>query len=56
MTEVVADDVILLGGRGGEGGEDSGRGAPVSMPRGHRARLLRLSQWTKGSPTTTFRF
>ncbi len=29
MTEVVADDVILLGGRGGEGGEDR----PVSMPR-----------------------
>jgi single-strand DNA-binding protein len=32
MTEVVAEDVILLGGRGGEGIEDSGR-APVSMPR-----------------------
>ncbi len=32
MTEVVADDVILLGGRGGEsgGGEDQ---APVSAPR-----------------------
>jgi single-strand DNA-binding protein len=32
MTEVVAEDVILLGGRGGDGAEDSGR-APVSMPR-----------------------
>src|SRR5271170_466109 len=32
MTEVVADEVILLGGRGGEGMEDAGR-APVSMPR-----------------------
>jgi single-strand DNA-binding protein len=31
-TEVVADDVILLGGRGGEGIEDS-RPQPVSMPR-----------------------
>src|SRR5271154_514814 len=31
-TEVVAEDVILLGGRG-EGGEDSGGGRPVSMPR-----------------------
>ena len=29
MTEVVAEDVILLGGRGGEGGEDSGRAAGV---------------------------
>ena len=33
MTEVVAEDVILLGGRG-EGGEDSGR--PVSAPRNAR--------------------
>jgi single-strand DNA-binding protein len=33
MTEVVAEDVILLGGRGGESAEDSGR-QPVSMPRG----------------------
>jgi single-strand DNA-binding protein len=33
MTEVVAEEVILLGGRGGEGMEDSGRAAPVSMPR-----------------------
>jgi single-strand DNA-binding protein len=32
MTEVVADEVILLGGRGGEGGQDSGP-QPVSMPR-----------------------
>ncbi len=33
MTEVVAEDVILLGGRGADGMEDAGRGAPVSMPR-----------------------
>ncbi|MBI2679458.1 MAG: single-stranded DNA-binding protein [Candidatus Solibacter usitatus] len=31
ITEVVAEDVLLLGGRGGEAG--SGEGAPVSMPR-----------------------
>jgi single-strand DNA-binding protein len=31
MTEVVADEVILLGGRGGEG-QDAGP-QPVSMPR-----------------------
>jgi single-strand DNA-binding protein len=41
FTEVVADDVILVGGRGGEGGEGMGGsnysgasgGQPVSMPR-----------------------
>ena len=35
VTEVVAEDVILLGGRGGEGMDDQGggRAAPVSMPR-----------------------
>jgi single-strand DNA-binding protein len=32
MTEVVADEVILLGGRGGDGGQDAGP-QPVSMPR-----------------------
>jgi single-strand DNA-binding protein len=32
MTEVVADEVILLGGRGGEGGPETGT-QPVSMPR-----------------------
>ena len=33
-TEVVAEDVILLGGRGGDAGEESGGSArPVSMPR-----------------------
>jgi single-strand DNA-binding protein len=32
MTEVVADEVILLGGRGGEGGQESGA-QPISMPR-----------------------
>src|ERR1700675_1231008 len=31
-TEVVADEVILLGGRGGEGGPEGGS-QPVSMPR-----------------------
>ncbi len=31
ITEVVAEDVILLGGRGGEAG--SGEQPPVSMPR-----------------------
>lgn len=31
MTEVVADDVILLGGRGGDGGPEGSQ--PVSMPR-----------------------
>jgi single-strand DNA-binding protein len=40
-TDVVADDVILLGGRGGEsgGGEDGGgysQDRPVSMPRSAR--------------------
>jgi len=34
FTEIVADDVILLGGRGEGGGEAGGEfGAPVSMPR-----------------------
>jgi single-strand DNA-binding protein len=36
-TEVVADDVILLGGRGGDGGggmQESSGPQPVSMPRG----------------------
>jgi len=33
MTEVVAEDVILLGGRG-EGGEDSSR--PMSVPRSQK--------------------
>jgi single-strand DNA-binding protein len=32
MTEVVADEVILLGGRGGEGAPEGGS-QPVSMPR-----------------------
>jgi single-strand DNA-binding protein len=31
-TEVVADDIILLGGRGGDAPEES-HGQPVSMPR-----------------------
>ena len=35
FTEVVAEDVILLGGRGGEGGggEYASASGPVSMPR-----------------------
>src|SRR6202163_1441152 len=36
-TELVADDVILLGGRGGDGGggmQESSGPQPVSMPRG----------------------
>jgi single-strand DNA-binding protein len=32
MTEVVAEDVLLLGGRGGEAGQDQGAHV-VSMPR-----------------------
>lgn len=42
-TEVVADDVILLGGRGGEGGGPSGgdeysqEAAPRSQPRARQA-------------------
>ncbi len=32
MTEVVADELILLGGRGGDGGQESGP-QPVSLPR-----------------------
>ena len=34
-TEVVANDILLLGGRGGEGGAEGGEysQAPVSMPR-----------------------
>jgi single-strand DNA-binding protein len=33
ITEVVAEDVLLLGGRGGEAGSGEGAPAPVSMPR-----------------------
>jgi single-strand DNA-binding protein len=33
-TEVIAEDVILLGGRGDGGMQDSGGAQPVSMPRG----------------------
>jgi single-strand DNA-binding protein len=37
-TDVIADEVILLGGRGGEAPQDSGEysQAPVSMPRSAR--------------------
>ncbi len=37
-TEVVADDVILLGGRAGEGGGLDEYGQPVSMPRSAQQR------------------
>jgi len=33
ITEVVAEDVLLLGGRGGEAGSGEGAPPPVSMPR-----------------------
>jgi single-strand DNA-binding protein len=33
FTEVVAEDVILLGGRAGEASAAAGESAPVSMPR-----------------------
>ncbi len=33
VTEVVADDVILLGGRGAEAAVEEGHAQPVSMPR-----------------------
>ncbi len=57
MTEVVAEDVILLGGRGGEGGDDSRTRRVRSRCRAaRRARPRRPSRWIKGSPTTTFRF
>ena len=59
MTEVVAEDVILLGGRGGDGGEDSGA-QPVSMPRSaprpnRQRQRPRIRAWIKGSRTTTSR-
>ncbi|HLH17500.1 MAG TPA: single-stranded DNA-binding protein [Bryobacteraceae bacterium] len=39
ITEVVADDLILLGGRGGDGGAPSGDfDRPVSMPRSAQQR------------------
>jgi single-strand DNA-binding protein len=38
MTEVVADDVILLGGRGDGGESGSSYDQPVSMPRSAKPR------------------
>jgi len=41
ITEVVADDLVLLGGRGGEGGGPGGgdyEQRPVSMPRSAQSR------------------
>jgi single-strand DNA-binding protein len=39
-TEVVAEDVILLGGRGGDGGEGMGSGPPMqSAPRSASQRM-----------------
>ena len=34
FTEVVAEEVILLGGRGGDGGEGAGAGAGVDAEDG----------------------
>ena len=56
MTEVVAEDVILLGGRGGDGGDDSARAAGVDAAQRAAPRPRRPSRWIRGSPTTTFRF
>src|SRR5580700_11048327 len=58
MTEVVAEDVILLGGRGGEGGQESGP-QPVSMPRSAPRTAGPAPPRTrgiKGLLTTTYRF
>jgi single-stranded DNA-binding protein len=64
FTEIVADEVILLGGRGEGGGPADDFGQPAAMPRSapaerrgcgslrRRGTNLRL---TRGSPTTTFR-
>jgi len=38
VTEVVCDDLILLGSSRGEGGEPGGFDRPVSMPRGAQPR------------------
>ena len=59
-TEVVAEDVLLLGGRGGEGGGMEGGAQPVSMPRSARVRSRRprrprITAWIRGSRTTTCR-
>jgi single stranded DNA-binding protein (ssb) len=49
-TEVVADDVILLGGRAGEGGGLDEYGQPVSMPRSSQQR----QRATAGAPEEPF--
>ena len=44
MTEVVAEDVLLLGGRGDAGGGGDFNQQPVSMPRGAQAQVQRPRQ------------
>ncbi len=56
MTEVVAEDVILLGGRGGEGADDSGARSRCRCRAARHVRPRWLSRWITGSPTTTYRF
>ena len=53
FTEVVAEEVILLGGRGGDGGEGAG---PVSMPRTAQRPQPAETRRSRASRTTTFRF
>lgn len=52
-TEVVADEVILLGGRGGEGGSPSGdehsqESAPRSQPRARQAPAAAAPAFNEG--------
>jgi single-strand DNA-binding protein len=49
ITEVVAEEVMLLGGRGGDGGEDSGGGRPMGRPRP----MSQASEDTSFSPGIT---
>ena len=43
ITEVVAEDVMLLGGRGGEGGEELASGNPAAASRGGKPRPMSQS-------------
>lgn len=49
-TEVVADEVILLGGRGGDAPEEFSSGQPASMPRGATQRASRPQSQPESSP------